>query len=227
MAQNEGEKVTSHVIGSASPFMGVALAEPMGVIGMFALIVIVSVLFAIYQGLKATMDVWGPVALVALAAGTLYACHRWLWDPEGEDPRIPRLITGTILAVTFTLVELCTGRAGILVGDITGFNPEEALMEVGFPVTASIREAILDHREDRRQAATCIASFRAGSMNQGTSRSVDWAMDCRRHISYHDQRKSCILLDAKKGNTIDYVNEEFCRSIDVWVDRRGGANPSR
>lgn len=226
MARYEGENVTNHVMGSAAPFAGVAMSQPLGVIALFLLLCFVCVLFAIVQGLRETVGTWGPYALALMAGAVLYGAHRWLWAPLAENPRTPRLITGSILLVAACTFELATGRGGFILGDVTGYNPEAALMDAGYPVGDGIRKAIEARRESDRQSAHCMRSLAAGNMSKGTSESVNWAMNCSAHIPIRDQEQACRLLDAKKGNDLDYVNQRFCRSINVYVTHRRGANPS-
>ena len=224
MSRYEGENVTNHVMGSAAPFMGIAMSQPLGVVAFFILLSALAVIVAIVRALVETSGTWGPYGLLALAGGILYAAHRWLWSPLAEDPRTPRRITASVVVAAACLLELCTGRAGILLGNSVGFNPEAMLMDAGLPVTPGIRSAITAWREDAKESAHCLASLAAGNMAQGTSSSVNWAQNCSRHIPLDDQRKACRLLDAQKGNDLSYVNESFCRSIAVYVTHRSGAN---
>lgn len=206
-----------------SSLMAAAMYSPAGTVALFALFSLGCVAFAIVRGLSATAGTWGPYALLALAGGALYGCHRYLWTPLAEDPRTPRRITGGILLAILLVFEACTGRIGILVGRVTGYNPEAVLMDAGLPVPGTVRSAIVERRQFERQGAACSASMRSGVMVQGTSASVDLTMLCAGHLQWHEIRDACLKLAANKATAISYANVDFCRSVDVGVTYRESA----
>jgi hypothetical protein len=220
MARNEVRALTDEMTGTMGSAAIVVAANPLGGVLLLGILSVLAALAVLSVSLWETRASWGTPALWIGLFSIFLIGHFSL--RARMKPRAQRIITGSVLALFLVVSELSTGTMGVLVGRMTGWNPEGWLAAKGFPVTDGIAAAVSDQHADFRHENTCRKGLEEGAMLRGTSRSVEFATDCSAYVPLKTRIQSCQALAANTKSGVTDLSASFCRRIGIQLQARIG-----